>query len=94
LTTQAFTFHDVAQALGKISGSTVTYTSVSDDDFVARAVEVGVAEQMARHLVDSLHDVRDNQLDQASADLQTLLGHAPASLKDGLAELFTPPVPA
>jgi NAD(P)H dehydrogenase (quinone) len=87
---QAYTFDDVAQALSEISGSAVTYTSVSDDDFVAHAVEQGMPEQMARHLVGFFADVRDHQLDETSADLQALLGRAPASLKDGLAELFTP----
>lgn len=91
---RAYTFADVAQALSEISGSTVTYASVSDDDFIAHAVTVGVPAPMARHLVDSLHDVRDNQLDETSTDLQALLGRAPASLRDGLAELFTPPVTA
>jgi NAD(P)H dehydrogenase (quinone) len=87
---RAYTFGEVARALSDISGRAVTYTSVSDEEFVAHAVKVGVVEPLARHLVDSLHDVRDNQLDQTSTDLQTLLGHAPASLTDGLAELFAP----
>jgi NAD(P)H dehydrogenase (quinone) len=91
---KAYTFDDVARALSEISGSAVTYTSVSDEDFVAYAIEQGVPEQMARHLVGFFADVRDNQLDETSTDLQTLLGRAPASLKDGLAELFTPPTPA
>lgn len=87
---QAYTFEDVAQTLSEISGRTVGYTSVSDDEFVAHAVRVGVPEQLARHLVQSLHDVRDNQLDETSTDLETLLGHEPASLREGLAELFAP----
>lgn len=49
---------------------------------------------MARHLVGFFADVHDNQLDETSTDLQALLGRAPASLKDGLAELYAPPVPA
>jgi NAD(P)H dehydrogenase (quinone) len=80
----------VAQALSQISGATVTYTSVSDDDFVAHAIEQGVPEQLAQYLVGFFADVRGNLLDETSADLQALLGRAPASLKDGLAELFTP----
>jgi NAD(P)H dehydrogenase (quinone) len=91
---QAYTFDDVAQALSEISGSTVTYTSVSDDDFVTHAIEQGVPEPLARHLVGFFADVRANLLDETGTDLQALLGHAPASLKDGLAELFTPPAPA
>jgi NAD(P)H dehydrogenase (quinone) len=86
----AYSFDDVARALSEISGKTVTYESVGDEEFVAHAVKVGVPEQMAGHLVQSLHDVRDNQLDETSADLEALLGRAPASLKDGLAELFAP----
>jgi hypothetical protein len=78
------------QALSEISGSAVTYTSVSDEDFVVHAVGQGVAEPMARYLVGFFADVRDQQLDETSADLQALLGRAPASLKEGLAELFTP----
>ncbi len=88
---QAYTFDDVARALSEISGSTVTYTSVSDDDFVAHAIGQGVPEQLARHLVGFFADVRDHLLDETSTDLQALLGRAPASLKDGLAELFTRP---
>jgi hypothetical protein len=46
-------------------------------------------EPMARHLVGFFADVRDNQLDETSVDLRALLGRASASLKEGLAELFT-----
>jgi NAD(P)H dehydrogenase (quinone) len=90
----AYTFEDVARALSEISGSTVTYTSVSDDDFVAHATGQGVPEPLARHLVGFFADVCANLLDETSADLQAQLGRAPAALKDGLAELFTPPASA
>lgn len=86
---RAYSFDDVAEALSEISGSTVTYEPVGDDEFVAHAVEHGIAEPMAQHLLGFFADVRDNQLDETGTDLQTLLGRAPASLKDGLAELFT-----
>ncbi len=88
---RAYTFGDVARALSEISGSAVTYTSVSDDEFVAHAIGQGVPEPLARYLVGFFADVRASQLDETSTDLQTLLGRAPASLRDGLAELFTPP---
>jgi NAD(P)H dehydrogenase (quinone) len=87
---RAYTFEDVARALSEISGPTVTYTPVSDNDFVAHATEQGIPEQMARHLVGFFADVRDNQLNETSTDLEALLGRAPGSLRDGLAELFTP----
>lgn len=86
---QAWTFGEVARALSAISGSTVTYTPVSDDDFVAHAVGQNMPEPMARYLAGFFADVRDHQLDQTSTDLQALLGRAPAALTDGLAELFS-----
>ncbi|MBV9794123.1 MAG: SDR family oxidoreductase [Actinobacteria bacterium] len=88
---RASTFDDVARALSEISGSPVAYTPVSDGDFVVHAIGQGIPEPMARYLVGFFADVRDHQLDETSTDLQELLGRAPASLKDGLAELFTPP---
>lgn len=91
---QADTFGDIARALSEISGSAVGYTPASDDDYVAHAVRAGVPEPLARHLTGFFADVRDDQLSQTSTDLQALLGRAPISLKDGLAELFTPNDPA
>jgi NAD(P)H dehydrogenase (quinone) len=88
---RAYTFGDAARALSEISGSIVTYASVSDDEFVAHAVRSGVPEAMARHLTESFADVRDNQLGETSTDLRALLGRDPVPLRDGLAELFTPP---
>ncbi len=87
---QAYTFDDVARALSQISGSAVSYTSVSDDDFVAHAVGQGMPEPMARYLVGFFADVRDHQLDETSTDLAELLGRPAASLTEGLTELFTP----
>jgi NAD(P)H dehydrogenase (quinone) len=45
-------------------------------------------EQAARHMLGFCSDIRDNQLDETSTDLETLLGHRPATLTDGLRELF------
>jgi hypothetical protein len=88
----AYTFVNVARALSEISGSAVTYTPVSDDDFVAHAVKQGTAESAARRIAGFFADIRSGQLSETSTDLERLLGRAPASLSDGLAELF--PLPA
>jgi NAD(P)H dehydrogenase (quinone) len=87
----AYTFDDVASALGDIHHTSVTYTSTSDEQFVSEATRRGLPEPIARQTVGFFADIRDNQLDETSADLQTLLGRPPASLRDGLGELFPPP---
>ena len=51
---------------------------MTDEEFVAHAVKVAVPERLARRLVYSLHDVRENQLDETGTDLETLLGRTPA----------------
>lgn len=86
---EAYTFGDVARALSELAGSAVSYEPVSDGDFVVHAVGLGMPEPLARYLTGFFADVRDGQLDQTSSDLRDLLGRRPASLRDGLAELFT-----
>jgi NAD(P)H dehydrogenase (quinone) len=85
---RAYTFDDVAAALTEISGRTVDYVQVSDEDYVAATVRAGVPEPLARRFLGFYFDIRDDQLDQTSTDLQTLLGREPATLQEGLRELF------
>lgn len=85
---RAYTFDDVAAALTEISGRTVDYTQVSDEDYVAETVRAGVPEHLARRFLGFYCDNRDDQLDETSTDLQALLGREPATLQGGLRELF------
>ncbi len=86
--TRAHTFHDVAAALSGVSGRVVTYTAISDEDYVAQTVRAGFPEPLARRFLGFLRDIRDGQLDQTSDDLGALLGRAPATLVDGVREVF------
>lgn len=85
---RAYTFDDVAAALTEISGRTVDYTQVSDEDYVAETMRAGVPEHLARRFLGFHFDIRDDQLDETSTDLQALLGREPATLQGGLRELF------
>ena len=85
---RAYTFDDVAAALTEISGRTVDYVQVSDEDYVAATVRAGVPEPLARRFLGFYFDIRDDQLDQTSTDLLALLGREPATLQEGLRELF------
>jgi NAD(P)H dehydrogenase (quinone) len=84
----AYSFADVARALSEATGVEVTYTNVSDEEYVAATIARGLPEQMANRTVGFFADIRDGQLDQTSADLATLLGREPASLANGLGEVF------
>lgn len=85
---QAYSFHDVADALTAIAGEAVTYTPVTDEEFLAAAGQAGMPEHVARHMLGFCSDIRDNQLSETSTDLEMLLGHRSATLTDGLREIF------
>lgn len=85
----ASSFADVAAALTEISGMPVAYTPVSDDDYLATTIERGVPEHLARRFLGFFSDIRDDQLAETSTDFETLLGRRPATLQEGLRELFT-----
>lgn len=86
---EAYSFDDVAAALTEIAGRPVTYTAVTDEEWVAGAVQRGLPEAMARRSVGFFADIRDHQLDETSDDLTTLLGRKPTDLTAGLRELFS-----
>jgi len=82
-------FAEVAAALTELSGREVTYRPTSDEDYVQRTVEQrGVPEHLARRFLGFFLDIRDGQLDETGAAFSSLLGREPASLQDGLRELF------
>lgn len=84
----AYSFDDVAAALAEISGGPVSYTRVTDDEYVAESLATGVPEPLARRFLGFYSDIRDDQLDETSDDLELLLGREPASLQAGLGELL------
>jgi NAD(P)H dehydrogenase (quinone) len=85
---RAHSFADVARALSEVAGVEIPYTDVGDDKYMAEAVARGLPEPVVHRTLGFFADIRDGQLNQTSADLATLLGRAPASLSDGLREVF------
>lgn len=85
---QAYSFDDVAAALTELSGKTIDYVQLTDEEYFATTVKAGIPEHVAQRILGFYYDIRDNQLDETSSDLETLLGHQPATLTAGLRELF------
>ena len=69
--------------------SPVDYAQTSEQEYVANAVQGGVPEHLGRRFLGFSCDMRDNQLDETSSDLKTLLGRPPATLGEGPREVFT-----
>jgi NAD(P)H dehydrogenase (quinone) len=85
---RAYSFADVAGALSQATGVEITYTDISDDEYMREATGRGLAEQIARRTLGFFSDIRNGQLSQTSTDLATLLGRQPAALSNGLREVF------
>lgn len=85
---RGYSFDDVAAALTGLSGRSVDYTRISDEAYIADAVRASVPEQLARRFLGFYSDIRSDQLDETSSDLETLLGRPPATLREGLREVF------
>ncbi|WP_437597495.1 SDR family oxidoreductase [Sorangium sp. So ce590] len=85
---RSYTFDDVAAALTEVSRRTVDYTRISDETYVADAIRAGVPEHLARRYLGFYSDIRGDQLDETSSDLETLLRRTPTTLPEGLREVF------
>ncbi len=85
---EAWSFDDVARALGELSGKPVTYTPTDQAKYESGMQARGVPGPMARLLYGIYCDIRDGQIDEVTPELEGLLGRKPASLKAGLKSLF------
>jgi len=87
---RAYSMTDVADGLSAAFGKPVDYQDVSEEEFVADAAARGLPDAVARRTLGFFADMHDGQLNQTSSDLGTLLGREPASLTEGLREVFAP----
>lgn len=86
---EAWSYHDVANALTELSGRNVAYTPVEKPEFEARMRERGLPDRMIPFSMNFHNEVRNGLLDEVSPEMEHLLGRKPASLKEGLKTLFT-----
>ena len=85
---EAWSFHDVARALGELSGRPVTYTPTDTATFRAQMGDRGFPEALIRLIQGFYRDIRDGQLDEVTPELEGLLGRTPSTLRAGLKTLF------
>lgn len=85
---EAWSFGDVAEALSDLTGKTVSYTAVSEADFKAQMQARGLPDPVIGKITDFVVDVRNGQESPVTGELEALLGRPPASLADGLKEVF------
>ncbi|MBT0568527.1 SDR family oxidoreductase [Williamsia sp. CHRR-6] len=72
---QHLTYPDIAAVVAEVSGSPVRYQDVSEADYAANLVAVGVPQPVAEVLADADHGVSRGELDSTSTDLTDLIGN-------------------
>jgi NAD(P)H dehydrogenase (quinone) len=83
-----YSYGDVARELSALSGRTVNYTDADPATFPAKLKEFGLPEIVVLLVTSFSADVKNHQFEILTKDLEKLLGRKPASLKEGLKEVF------
>jgi NAD(P)H dehydrogenase (quinone) len=83
-----YSYGDVADAFSALSGKTVKYTDADPVTFPTQLKEFGLPEIVVLLVTSFSADVKNHQFEIISKDLEKLLGRKPASLKEGLKEVF------
>ncbi|MEZ0543093.1 SDR family oxidoreductase [Fibrella arboris] len=84
----SYSFGDVAATLTNLSGRDVRYTDTPAATFAEQMKQRGVPEFRVQRMIGFMTDIKNGQEDAISPDLENLLGRKPASLTEGLKELF------
>jgi NAD(P)H dehydrogenase (quinone) len=83
-----YSYGDVANELSSLSGRTVNYADADPVTFPTQLKEFGLPEIVVLLVTGFSADVKNHQFEIVTKDLEKLLGRKPASLKEGLKEVF------
>ena len=75
----AVSFADIAQILSEISGKPVPFKVLSDRDYIAQLMSLGLPEPAAGFMLKWVQGVNAGAWDGESGDLEKLLGHKPVT---------------
>lgn len=85
---ESSSFTDIARSLSKLSGKDIVYTDVETTAFSEQLKQGGVPEMIVSLITGFATDIKNGQFEMERNDLETLLGRKPASLKEGLKEVY------
>lgn len=85
----AYSYADVASELSNLSGKTVTYTDIDPNSYEAFLLKVGVPEHFVAVFTAFTADIKNNQHQKVTSDLERLLGRKPIDFSLALKELYT-----
>ncbi|MEL7691797.1 NAD(P)H-binding protein [Citromicrobium bathyomarinum] len=87
---RAWTMSEIAELASQITGREIRYTVVSDAEWKAAKVAVGVPEHYAEMLLGTFRAARRGDFNTLDPTLENLLGRKPTPLRDVLAAALAP----
>jgi NAD(P)H dehydrogenase (quinone) len=85
---ELYSYGDVANELSALSGKTVKYSDADPVTFPKQLKELGLPQIVVLLVTSFSADVKNHQFEIETKDMEKLLGRKPASLKEGLKEVF------
>lgn len=85
---ELYSYHDVAKILSELSGKSVTYTDIEASVFTEQLKQIGVPEIGIFIATGFSTDIKNEQYEIVTNDLEKLLGRKPTNLKDSLKEIY------
>lgn len=82
----AFTLGDLAAELSRQSGREIPFNNLPEETYAGILVQAGLPEGFAKVLADADRGTAAGELETASTDLETLIGHPTRTLSDFVSE--------
>ncbi len=83
---EGFTLAELAAAVSEASGREVVYRDVTEDELAGILVGAGLPDPVARVFADSDRGIARGELEVTSGDLERLIGRAPTSMRQAVAD--------
>lgn len=86
----SYSYNDVAEAIGSLTGKKITYISPTSEEFQQELTNAGVPAEYVGVFASFSEAIRQGEFDFPDSTLETLLGRKPVSLKDFLKTVYAP----
>ncbi len=86
--TKLNSFEDIADIISGLSGKSVTYNNADPERFAEQIKTIGLPEVIVKVITGFSADIKNGQYEIVADHLEQLLGRKPASLKEGLKEIY------
>lgn len=86
---ELYTYDDIASVLSELTGTSINYTPIEQEDFANTLRQLGVPDYAISVVSGFISDQRNGQYEIVSSDLEKLIGRKALPLKAALKEIYS-----